>query len=136
MLGDVYVIPIQNTLADMQRILGAKSVEIPTAFDISLVRLQKMVSTMYPEEHSSDDYPATLSNIATETKQEASLWNRADSEISGDDENVQDRGRDKMQKTAPTPELRLACPFFKHDPSKCPNLACSGPGWPTTQLMK
>lgn len=55
----------------------------------------------------------------------------------GRDGNDQDKRAGKRTRLTPCPTLKLACPFFKRDPSKYKGRqACTGPGWSSISRLK
>ncbi|KAI1877670.1 hypothetical protein JX265_003678 [Neoarthrinium moseri] len=60
-----------------------------------------------------------------------------DSSDPGRDGNGDDKRDNKRSRVSSSPALKLACPFFKRDPTKYSNRqACTGPGWTSLARLK
>ena len=98
-----------------------------------------------PEEESSrallDSSKSTDSSKKNHSRKRAS-YHRDRSQGDGNDEKRKKTGPSDTSKCGP--DLQLACPFHKYDPTKyCPNIetgvkyrACSGPGFPSVSRLK
>ncbi|KAF3026681.1 hypothetical protein E8E14_014607 [Neopestalotiopsis sp. 37M] len=73
------------------------------------------------------------------TSQKRSLTHRDsfDDSDPGQDGNDREKRAGKRTRLTPCPTLKLACPYFKRDPSKYKGRqACTGPGWSSISRLK
>lgn len=88
--------------------------------------------------HSNSSSSSAGTPQKTSQKRSVSHRDSFDDSDPGRDGNDQDRPAVKKSRNdPPPPTLKLACPFFKRDPSQYKGRqACTGPGWPSISRLK